>query len=73
MKFEFSGQIIEKMFKYKISVPWEPSSMRTDRHDEANSLFFFFLQFCKIVYKLKCGRTAVLLVLCVCVQIWLSC
>ena len=52
MKLEFSGQIFEKSsmkFSWK-SVQWEPiCSMRTDgeivgqtdRHDEANSGFFF--------------------------------
>jgi len=51
MMLEFSGQIVERYSKYQISwksVQWEPSySMwtdgRTDRHDEANSLFS---QFC---------------------------
>jgi hypothetical protein len=49
MKFEFSGQIIGKMLKYQISwnsVRWEPSSMRTDRHNEGISLFFAILRTC---------------------------
>jgi hypothetical protein len=33
--------------------------MRTDRHDEANSLFF--LQFCELAYELKCRRRTVFL------------
>jgi len=56
MKFEFSGQIFEKklqMSKLIKSVQWESScSMRTDRHDEANSRFS---KFCESTEKLvKC-------------------
>jgi len=43
MKVEFASQIFEKSSNVKFqekSVQWEPScSMRTDRHDEANSSF----------------------------------
>jgi len=48
MKLEFSPQIFEKMLKCQLSwksIQWEPSSsMRTDRHDKANSRFS---QFCE--------------------------
>jgi len=48
MKLEFSWQIFDKILKYQISrkyVHWEPRrSLRTDRHNEANSRFSKFCE-----------------------------
>jgi len=38
MKLEYSRQIFEKYSSDFMTIQWEPSSIRTDGHDEANNL-----------------------------------
>jgi hypothetical protein len=51
MKYTLSQQIFKKILKYQIpwkSAQWEPSySMRTDRHDVANSRFSQYCEYCE--------------------------